>query len=178
MSEHRDPEPFHNAISPKTQRRISIIYSSKDDNVLWLFAANIIMKGCLLQFMEWGECTQDPWHLMADGSGSKVAVEKYCSRSYLNIFKPTKCLLSQIRISSSWKHQNVCQELMELRIFLLIVTSQPRSYFECLFWGSYFVKQIQADCYDAEWVNDIRGGWEDALALICFTIHFCADRTW
>ena len=132
----------------------------------------------LLQFMEWGKCTQDPWHLMADGSGSKVAVEKYCSRSYLNIFKPTKCLLSQIRISSSWKHQNVCQELMELRIFLLIVTSQPRSYFECLFWGSYFVKQIQADCYDAEWVNDIRGGWEDALALICFTIHFCADRTW
>lgn len=157
MSEHRDPEPFHNAISPKTQRRISIIYSSKDDNVLWLFAANIIMKGCLLQFMEWGKCTQDPWHLMADGSGSKVAVEKYCSRSYLNIFKPTKCLLSQIRISSSWKHQNVCQELMELRIFLLIVTSQPRSYFECLFWGSYFVKQIQADCYDAEWLNDIRG---------------------
>ena len=132
----------------------------------------------LLQFMEWGKCTQDPWHLMADGSGSKVAVEKYCSRSYLNIFKPTKCLLSQIRISSSWKHQNVCQELMELRIFLLIVTSQPRSYFECLFWGSYFVKQIQADCYDAEWVNDISGGWEDALALICFTIHFCADRTW
>ena len=126
----------------------------------------------LLQFMEWGKCTQGPWHLMADGSGSKVAVEKYCSRSYINIFKPTKCLLSQIRISSSWKHQNVCQELMELRIFLLIVTSQPRSYFECLFWGSYFVKQLNTGILLRCWVGQWHPGEAERMPLPWFVSQF------